>query len=267
MSKQAVAKQDDTPGRDVALSDDIASLVGDGGGRGVSTKPEDNIVPLVRILQSNSPQCIRGHAQQVEGAEPGDFWLKDSGLPTIPGDTGMLVMACAFDKMWVEWQPDRAGFVAQHKERPAEARMVRQMADGGEKNVWEMLNGNTVVETRYHYLIGATSFYAGRAFVLPLSSTGHTASKKWMALQTAFRYPNGKTADAWARHWLLTSYPDSRKKGNFFSLRVEDRGWVTNTAEWKAGEAMFNAITTGEKTMAAEDTSVDQRESFGDVPF
>src|SRR6202035_3091033 len=45
-------------------------------GRGVSTAQEDNQVPLIYVLQPLSPQVDKRSEQYVEGAEPGDLWLR-----------------------------------------------------------------------------------------------------------------------------------------------------------------------------------------------
>lgn len=247
----------------VIIPDELASIIGDGGGRGISEAAADSIIPLVYILQSNSPQVIPRNPKQIDGACAGDFYLKDSGLPTIPGDHGMVAQSCYFSKAWVEWLPERSGYVTQHVDRPVEAREVEREVEGRLRKFWEMPGGNIVTETRYHYLL-----HGDRPFVLPLSSTGHTASRIWMALMNGFRYPNGKKADSWSRRYQLLTVPMSKGQMNWFTLRVVDLGWVT-AAEFRAGEALYNSIVSGEKVAATTEEYFERREGAvdADLPF
>ncbi len=246
------------PGQ-VVIPDDLAELIGDAGGRGISEDAADSIIPLVYILQNNSPQVTPRNPKQIEGACAGDFYLKDSGLPAIPGDHGMVVQSCHFHKGWVEWLPERGGYVTQHQDRPPESKETIRIVEGRDKKFWEMPNGNIVVETRYHYLL-----FQGRPFVLPLSSTGHTASRVWMALMNGFRYPSGKKADGWSRKYLLTTVPVTKAQFNWFSLKVQDLGWVSGD-EFKTGQSLYESIISGEKVAATEEASREPGQD--DPPF
>ena len=75
----------------------LAGLVEADAGKGVSTASEDNIIPLVYLLQPLSPQCMRGNADQIEGAQPGDIWLRGSAVQEIvSGEKGIVVQPCDF---------------------------------------------------------------------------------------------------------------------------------------------------------------------------
>src|SRR4051812_21319875 len=85
-------------------------------GRGVSTAMEDNVVPLIYILQALSPQVQKKKEEYVEGAEPGYIWFR--GTKKVVGEEGIAVVPCYYSKVWIEWMPNRGGFVARHDERP-----------------------------------------------------------------------------------------------------------------------------------------------------
>src|ERR1700744_6508473 len=65
-------------------------------GKGVSTASEDNIVPLIYVLQSGSPQVKKNNPDYIEGAGEGDLWLRNAPTPIIDGLKGILVQPCYF---------------------------------------------------------------------------------------------------------------------------------------------------------------------------
>lgn len=75
-------------------------------GRGVSTAAEDNIVPLIYILQSLSPQALRQKAEYIEGAQAGNFWYRGT-TEVVDGDEGIPVVLCHMSTKWIEWSVER----------------------------------------------------------------------------------------------------------------------------------------------------------------
>ena len=108
---KAVATRAQSTAVDQAQVDEMNKMMAAHAGKGVSTAVEDNIVPLIYILQSNSPQVQKKGEQYVEGAEAGHIWFRGTKI-TVDGDRGINVVPCTMNKCWVEWMPDRGGFVA-----------------------------------------------------------------------------------------------------------------------------------------------------------
>ena len=96
-------------------------------GAGLSTAAEDNLVPMMRILQTLSPQAKANNPDYIPGAKPGDIWLRNSDYPPISGAEGILFQPCYFSQDYVEWIPRSAGggLVARHAALPTEARCGR----------------------------------------------------------------------------------------------------------------------------------------------
>ena len=53
-------------------------------GAGVSTDMADNLVPMGRILQKNSPEVEKNDPNYIQGAEPGDIYIKNAHANAIP---------------------------------------------------------------------------------------------------------------------------------------------------------------------------------------
>lgn len=234
------------------LSPELNALVqqmGADAGQGTSQAAEDNIVPLVRILQSQSPQAMPDKAEFFEGAEPGDIFVRSHNL-VIKGRDGIVVQPCHFSKAWVEWVPraQGGGFVGQHLDKPEDAYEYEDPQTG--KKLWKRkVTKNDLVETRYHAVL-----VNGAPFVIAFSSAGHTTSRSWMALMNSFRVPSApaKTAPSYARQYRLTTTLRSNKAGDWYDWKIEDKGWVRSAEEYQAGKALYEQMSSGEKTIEAE---------------
>jgi hypothetical protein len=257
MSKNSLAvKEENIPGRSLAFMEEDS-------GKGLSFAAEDNIVPLIYTLQALSPAVNKRNSAYVEGAEPGDFLKKNSiHGPLVKGTEGMLFQPCYFEKVWIEWKPNRGGFAGIHKERPVDAMEKEIIIEGKPRKAWMRDNGNTVIETRQH--VGLAD---GEPYVISLSSSGHTVSRQWMQMMNQQYLPGkNKIAASWAKKYRLTTMERSNNSGQtWFVIKPEDlgdSGWV-NEEEYMRGKQLYQAFSRGEKeaAVAEEHTNDDS------VPF
>lgn len=216
-------------------------------GKGLSQKAEDNLIPMARILQSLSPQCLKQKPEYIPGAEAGFIFVRGAPQPIINGDEGMVFQPVHFCKKWVEWVPRDAGggLVERYDEMPADATMHEERGTG--KKTWIRPNGNEVIETRYH--TGIIHLPDGGRFpvVLPLSSTGHSFSKEWMLSMNLKKTPSGGKAPSYGYLYRLTTIPRSNAKGDWFVFKHEDLGAVELEQDYDAGRDLYNAVSSGEK--------------------
>src|SRR5215467_3004443 len=105
-------------------------------GMGVSFKPEDQLLPLIYVLQTNSPAVDKRGDSYIEGAEAGDFWLRNALDPIKNGEEGIVVIPCEMQRTWIEWLPNRQGFVARHDAPPIDMKTsIVRGDDGRERQV------------------------------------------------------------------------------------------------------------------------------------
>lgn len=230
----------------------LLNLVSDDAGKGISTAQEDNLVPLIYILQALSPQVNKRNPSHIEGAEAGSIWLRNSSSPIVDGEKGILFQPCYFTKDWVEWVPRDAGggYVARHREFPSTAKKV---ADAKNPNKVKIImpNGNELIETRYH--IGFAITEAGPLpYVIPMVSSGHTVSRQWMFLMNA-KHHNGKKLPSWACLYRLKTKERSNAAGTWFTWDVADGGWVSSPDDYARGKTLYEAFCSGQKTIAEEE--------------
>jgi len=235
------------------LEKDAASGIPD---TGISDLPEDNLVPYIYILQPLSPQVQKKQEGYIEGAEPGDIWLRNLTPPIVKGEEGFIFQFCHFWKNFVEFIPRSAGggFVAAYDEPPNGT--VEVVTD----NVKRLINpekNTEIIEYRYH----AGLVHRGlerHPFIIPLKSTGHTTSKTLMPLLRKF-FPNS-TVRSKSYHTLIkmTTVHMQNKKGQWFSFKVEDLGWVKQPEDIIKGLDLQQSLVSG--TRQAEQPLIEHLE-------
>ena len=247
---------------------DLMEFAGEQGGRGVSTAADDNLVPLVYVLHYSSPQVDRRDNAYIEGAEPGDIWLRGApaGLEIIKPADGVLVQPCYFYKDVGEWLPRQEGggggqgFIGRHPEEAARD-VAGAEQDPEDKNHWTVRRGNEVhdlVETRNHAVLVWHPSGRVMPYLIPLSSTGHGVSRAWMTQigrQIIQQGPKkGEPWDSFARLYVLGTEPRANKLGKWFSFTTEEGPWCTRE-QYLAGRKLHEQFAKGEKRAEAPQES------------
>lgn len=224
-------------------------------GKGVSTRQEDNLVPIIYLLQKGSPQVNKRDDAYVDGAEAGDIFLRNAPSPLIDGEEGMIFQPAFFDHCWNEWRPRKGGggFVACHYQLPADVEEGRH-PENKDKVILVRPNGNEVIETRRY--MGLVHMGDARLpYVLSLSGTGHTFAKQLMSLITAKRLPTGGIAPSFGYLYKITTKHRSNNWGDFFNFAAVDAGAVQSLEDYEAGNSLNNAFSSGGKVVESpEDT-------------
>lgn len=230
-------------------------------GKGLSTSPEDNLVPLAVILQSNSPQCLKRNPAYIDGAEAGMIWLKNAPDPLVDGEEGFLFQPCYYDHLhWVEWVPREAGggFVARHESLPNDAKQVPDPKDPeGKKMIWKRPNGNDLVQTRSY---SGIIYRQGHAFpyAIPLSSTNHQFGRALMTQLNQQQLEDGERAPIFSSLAHVVTRFRQNTRGDWFAFELAGIEWLPDSPEgeqmYAAGEALFNAFDSGQKQAARPET-------------
>src|SRR4051812_7676312 len=87
----------------------VAGLYAEDAGTGFeNVKKGDFALPFIKILQGLSPELERGNAKYIAGAQAGDI-VHSITNEVFSGETGIAIVAAAFDKKWIEWRPRKSG--------------------------------------------------------------------------------------------------------------------------------------------------------------
>lgn len=254
-----------------ALTKSVADAAAKYAGKGISDRQEDNIVPLVYLLQSNSPQTQKGSDKHVKGATGGAIWLRNApeGQNVFEGDEGIVFQPCHFNVCWIEWLPNRGGFVARHSARPEAAQLVDvEREDGTTGKRWEMPSGNVVAESREY----AGFVHSGdgddrgddMAYTIPFGGTNLTVAKQWMSAMRNEKLPSGERAPLFANNYVIKTKLRSRGKFNWFVYEIDKVGPVETVEEIERGNALADAFSTGTKQSAAHETDTGGSEAVDD---
>jgi hypothetical protein len=280
MAKQVITKRKAAPPAPPPRSNvpatpvDLDAFVREDVGKGISTKAEDNLVPLLYILQPLSPQVNKKDSAYMDGAEQGMFWLRNVNDPLVAGDEGIYFQPCEMYQEWVEWVPRTkgGGFVRRHSwhggQPPTGAKQKPHEA-GDRRPPSYTLNGNELINTRYVPGIVWRNGHAD-AFVIPFKSTGHATARGWMTKQTGMQSEKGILA-SFSHVYHLTTRQTQNALGTWYKIDVgepiplvtlKNGTYVENpeaedivgdaSRAYMMGRALNAAFATGEKTAEGE---------------
>ncbi len=224
-------------------------------GRGISESADDSLVPMVAILQAQSPQAIKQKPEYLKGAEAGVIWLKNAPHPIVSGEVGILVQPCAFWKNVVEWIPKNkdgsgGGYVGEHATMPADAKEVADKEDP-EKTRMMSPRGTVYVDTRNHAVIVYTDDGQAFPYLIPLSSSGHSVSRQWMFMMKS-KTSDGDKIPSFAALYRLKTILRTKGTYNWFTFDPKEAGeegetlWASEE-QYEAGKALGIAFEKGEK--------------------
>jgi hypothetical protein len=262
-SAKVKERQEPVPIKHVGPPAELANRFAADAGKGLSTDQADNMVPLIYLLQAGSPQVKKGDPNRIEGAEAGDFWLRNATDPIIKGEDGLLFQPCYFEKDFVEWQPNRQGLVARHRDIPNDVTEEPHPKNPNRK-ILVRENGNEIAETRYH--IGRIlNRDPPLSYIITFTSTGHTVSRNWMFMMNSKQY-RGVKVPSFARSYWLNTLVKTKGPDSWFMVTVKDGDWVS-AEDYAAGEALYNAFNTGAKVAEAPAATEPGAVERDEVPF
>jgi len=224
-----------------ALPAELADVTAPDSGKGVSTKAEDAIVPLITVLQNGHPQVDKRGAEYIDGAEPGKFWLRGAIEPIRDE---IIAIPCDMRRSWMEFLQNRQGYAARHEEEPDDIEI--KPAEGNSKRpILVRPNGNIIQDTRELYLL-----VDNQPYLLPCASTFHQFAREWQTWFRQFRHPKtGKPLPSFARKYKLVTVSKANALGKWFMPKFVDLGWV-DTAEYSRAREFHEFVEQGRQRPA-----------------
>lgn len=263
--KQAVAirKEAAVP----AVLDELDEMMQQDAGVGVSTKAEDNIVPNILVLQPLSPEVDEKDAKYIEGAKPGDIYLRGTGV-IIPGDVGLWFQPVEMYNKWLEFVPrdSGGGFVAAYDFSEAIDRThPPEGAERKEDNANRFHFPDSHTECiHYHFVVGFMwEEQMPMEYVIPFKSTGHTVAKGWNTTRLRQRFPNGQSMPAAANLYHLTTARKTNKQGTWYVFEVGAPTFIKSeeglevvgdaVKAYTIARSLAGAVASGQKIIAVDD--------------
>ena len=218
--KQVVSKEE------AALPISVADLEAMSGQGFENTDKDAYAIPFLRILQPGSPQVQEDEASYIEGAKPGMMF--NTITMQLYGKEAKVI-PITYNRSFIEWVPNRGGFVKDHGSDPAILDRIETIDD---KHNSILDNGNIIQDTRTHIVLLADDILAGPV-ILSMTSTGIKHSRKWMTLMNGIRIPNStKQAPMFACIWKVGITKNENDDGKWYQFgdksgtNIHHEGWV-----------------------------------------
>lgn len=231
MSKEIVAKEE--------MTTDLTAMDFAGVRDGFSGKVDatTSTIPFVKLMQTLSPEMKKKGAEYIEGAELGMYV---NGLTKELYGECLRVIPVLFEPMYVEWKPNRGGFVARHT--IADARKLTITEEFGK---WQTAEGNLLIETYMYYFLLPDHLEDGLV-AIALSSSSIKPAKMLNTLVTRKFFPNtAKQAPSFVQVYNMKSVELSNDRGDWYQPVFSFDSFVTSEVA-KMAIDMLKSLQAGD---------------------
>ena len=181
---------------------------------------EDQSIPLIVVLQDNSPQGKKSNAKYVAGAQAGALF-NIATEDCVDGDEGLLFVAALTQHQFVEFRPrdSGGGFVGFHG--TTDPIVVAAKSRSTQFGKYTTEAGNELVETFSIYAVLCDQDQTPLGFaVIPCSSMKIKPYKSWNNRVRSVAV-NKKAVPLMANLCRLRTVADKNSKGEFFNIRID----------------------------------------------
>jgi len=211
-------------------------------------------IPFIKVLQLLSPELNKAKPCYNKDAKEGDFF--NTVTKEIYG-TEICAIILKFDRIFIEWLPDRRGLAGYHTLQEAELLAVNPDKFGA----WLTPDGNILQETYVYYAIIQDHENEG-VVVISLTSSGIKVAKKLNRLLVTHIMDNGQRAFPYYLVWKLSTEYIENDKGNWYTINVDFEKYIN--------EKQYNLILKERKLLPEKklDLSNQEQEDLKeDTPF
>ena len=181
-------------------------------------------IPFLRILQDLSPQMKKQKAEFIPEAEAGMLF---NNVSETLYESPVRFVVGKFERYYVEWKPNRGGFVASHLPEDIENPERAQQLMRDEKNrLVDPRTGNLFMDTYTYYILLPDYMEAG-VRILALSSTQLKEARKLNRNMSSTMIPGSKKrALPFFLVWNLETVPNSNDQGDWMGLKISFNSFV-----------------------------------------
>lgn len=223
----------------------VEDLMSDAGAGSENVSAENMAIPIICILQGNSPQVKKSDPKYIPGSTEGDLYNNVTNQ-VYKGEDGIRVVPCFFEKVFIEWRPNRGGFVAAHGADTPLRDQVRMVKNAEGKEVATLPNGNVLTETDQHYVVVLKADGGFEAAVIPMSSTALKVSRTWNTLlNQAHKELGGKQIKPARFFWVYKLLTVGRQKDTYSWSTWAVRADGENLSHYAVAKALYEGVKGG----------------------
>jgi hypothetical protein len=198
-----------------ALSDEDLALM-QGAAKTDDFKREDLTIPFLVIVQSTSSYIIRGDADFIESARPGDILDTMNKTPRQK----VAFVPVKYAVTYSEWKPNRGGLVQSWGED-----RTKYDASNGSFGTRKTVEGHDIVPAATYYGLVIAEDGSTTEVVLNMSGSQFKKSRRLNSLINMLetRKPDGEvfTPPMYARVYAMETVQESNDLGNWFGWKIE----------------------------------------------
>lgn len=235
----------------VANAQDVPDYIKQSQGRGSeNVEMQDLVIPRIELVQALSHCLEEGGAEYIEGAKPGMFY--NSVTRELYGPS-VIVCPVFFKKQYLAWKDrKKGGGFGGAFDTPAEAhdRIAQEETD---QDAWEAIETHQQI-----VLVVNPDTHETSEAVLSCARTKQKVSRQWNSLIRV----NG--FDRFSRIYELFGVDDENNNGDKYKnigVRYID---FAAMPVYKAAEALYNSIASGERAVKIDDEYIDVGMGSGD---
>jgi hypothetical protein len=180
-------------------------------------------IPFVRIAQDSSPQLKKNNPGYIEELEAGDFF---NTVSKVVYGKKLKAIVLKFERIYIEWLPNRGGFVGYHSVENAE-RIAADKTFGK----WKTETGN-ILQENYVYFLLLDGHEKEGINVFSLYSSAIKSAREWNRLLTTHVLDNGKRALPYYLVWEITSEHIEKEPYDWYVPRMSFSGYI-NEKQYK----------------------------------
>jgi hypothetical protein len=219
----------------------------------------DIAIPFLQMLQSGSPQVVKGNPARIAGAEPGFIF------ETVTGRVfdKLRLIPCAYHRIINEWMPrDEGGGFRGTLPWTAELSQLSRDRD------YRTATGTQLVDTaQWFVLYEDDTMGSWRQAVIGMASTQLTTSRRWASLIKGIqrKLPDGTIIPApmFSHIYEAASVSRHNDQGDWFVWTVQMEGQIKEKSLYLLARGFYDSILRNEVKVGTPEPPADGAPSSG----
>jgi hypothetical protein len=203
-----------------------------------------NFARVIGPLHNNSPQCNPADPNYRDGCRAGAYILPGLANEVVDGKEGFVAVVCGETPNYVEWGPNRGGFITRYAVDALPKDLTFQTVPGGarERKVLTRHNGNTIEFSLELFLV-----IDGLPFIWSCNNASRLRfAREWSIRYRFLRDPvSGGRLPSYAHQFRIRSYPVSNSFGSWFSPAAEDVGLLRDEQCYLTAKSLAGFVREG----------------------
>jgi hypothetical protein len=157
---------------------------------------------LIALLQNNSTKML----EKINGSKAGDYAVPREGEHLLcKAASGVPHVPVGYERFYVEWAPNRGGYVDKHPKKPSDALWLKANESPDRKQGLWRENGNRLEDTVFAHLLVLLDGREPFGATFPFRSTALNIGLDYENRAERIKVENTKLGGAVVSKWRMTS--------------------------------------------------------------